>query len=254
MNPLAAQLTLRLKLTFTAFVLFILAGPVSASDWEASLGLSGASIQRHVKGESDQHVVVPYADLRWRMLVANPEGVGLVTSPSSTSTLKLMVQLRQSAFDPAENRVLTALDDRDDTAEFLFKWEQVTPWVDLATFASVDMLDRHGGHEWGITVSRELAMWGGALVPSIDVRQQSRKLVDYYYGVNQQEASANIAAYDGEKSVVMRASVSHVQKLGNHWHSVFAFGYENLGDGVGDSSIVERKGYWSGGIAVFYRF
>lgn len=254
MNPLATHLALRSRLTFTALVLCILAGPVSASDWDASLGLSGGSIQRHVKGENDQHVVVPYADLRWGMMMANPEGIGLVTSPTSSSRLKVMAQLRQSVFDPDDNKVLAALDDRDDTGELLIKWEQATPWVDLAIFASADVLDRHGGHEWGIAVSRELPAWGGALVPSIDVRQQSQRLVDYYYGVSQQEASANIAAYEGEKSVVMRTSVSHVQKLGSDWHSVFAFGYEHLGDGAGESSIVERKGFWSGGVAIFYQF
>jgi outer membrane scaffolding protein for murein synthesis (MipA/OmpV family) len=35
---------------------------------------------------------------------------------------------------------------------------------------------------------------------------------------------------------------------------VFAFGYEHLGDGAGESSIVERKGFWSGGVAIFYQF
>ncbi len=256
MNALITHKALRSRLAHILLAFFVLAGPASAcaSDWDASLGLSGASVQRHVKGESDQHVVVPYADLRYGMAVLNQEGLGLVTSPTSSGTFKLLVQLRQSVFDPDDNKVLTTLDDRDDTGEFLVKWEQATSWADLAVFASADMLDRHGGHEWGIAVSRELPVWGGTLVPSIDVRQQSRKLVDYYYGVSQQEASADIAAYEGKKSVVMRTSVSHVQKLGSHWHSVFAFGYEHLGDGVGESSIVERKGFWTGGVAVFYQF
>lgn len=242
------------SLLLSTAVLAATIGNAGATEFSANVGVGAAHIQNHVKGEDDKNQIFPYAELQYGMVTLNPDGLGLTTSLTPTSALSFVLKMRESSFDESDNKVLSKLTKRDDTGELMVNWVQMTPWADVSAFVSTDLMDKHGGYELGFGVSRQIPMLGGVFIPQVGIQYQSEKLVDYYYGVSQEESSSVIGAYDGKGSMTANASLTHIYKLSGGWHTATAVAYNYIGEGISDSSIVERDGYWMGSVSVFYQF
>jgi len=243
-----------IALFFSTALLAVETGNTFAAEFNANVGIGAAHIQSHVKGEDDSNQLFPYAELQYGMLTLNPDGLGITTALTPTSALSFILTLRESSFDATDNKELAGLTKRDETGELMINWVQMTPWADLSASISADLMDKHGGYELGFGVSRQIQMLGGIFIPQAGLQYQSEKLVDYYYGVSKAEASHTIEAYNAKASITSNLSLTHIYKLSGGWHTATAMAFNSLGEGISDSSIVERDNYWMGSVSLFYQF
>lgn len=241
-------------LLLSAALLVAGSGYTQAAEFSANAGLGVAHIKNHVKGEDDRNELFPFGELQYGMFILNQDGLGVTSTLTPSSTLSFFLTLRESSFDAKDNKELAGLTQRDDTGELLINWVQMTPWVDLNASISGDLMDKHGGYELDLGISRQIPMLGGVVIPEAGIQYQSEKLVDYYYGVSKAEASQSIKAYDGKASLTSNISLTHVHSLSSGWYTATVVEFYGLGEGISDSSIVERDNYWMGSVALFYQF
>lgn len=83
---------------------------------------------------------------------------------------------------------------------------------------------------------------------------KSGALVDYYYGLENDEVSHTRYAYNGKASVDPFVSVDISRKIDKHWQWLASLGYQHLGDGVSDSPLITDKGITRLFLGAGYRF
>ena len=241
-------------LILSTALLILGSGHSQAAEFNANAGVGVAHIKNHVKGEDNRNELFPFAELQYGMFILNQDGLGVTTSLTPDSNLSFFLTLRETSFDARDNKELAGLTQRDDTGELLISWVQMTPWAELSASVSTDLMDKHGGYELDLGISRQIPMLGGVVIPEAGIQYQSEKLVDYYYGVSQSEASQSIKAYDGKASLTSNLSLTHIHSLSSGWYTATVVELYGLGKGISDSSIVERDNYWMGSVALFYQF
>ncbi|WP_417551498.1 MipA/OmpV family protein [Marinomonas fungiae] len=225
-----------------------------ATEWNADLGLSVLGEQSHVYGEENKAEIRPYLNLEYGMFIVGPEGLGVSGKVGNNDQLSAVLVMRESVIDRDENDLLKHFEKRDDATELAFQWTHFTPFVDLTAALSSDVSDTHEGYEAKFMLSKKLDTDVGAFIPAVAIQHQSEELVDYYYGVRAGEATSRFAAYKGKAATNANASITHVYPITTEWHVATRLAYDHLGEGISDSPIVERSGYWSGAMSVFYRF
>lgn len=225
----------------------------NAADFEASLGGVALLGQSHVIGEEDDPRLLPYANLSYGRYSLSPDGLGVAFDMGQPDTFNLILGYRESAVDSG-NDELTMLDERDSAVELTASWVRKTRAFELSFSATTDISSAHEGYELGAGISFPRPFMGGFLIPGVELSYQSDKLVNYYYGVSASEASGNITQYESDGSWLTSAGVDYIHPIAGNWASYTNVSWQNLGDGISDSPIVERSSVWSGVIGVFYKF
>ncbi|MEM9103369.1 MAG: MipA/OmpV family protein [Pseudomonadota bacterium] len=112
-----------------------------------------------------------------------------------------------------------------------------------------DISNTHGGHEiWG-AYSLPLHWGKWQAYPSLGFTWKSEDFVNYYYGIDEQEATATLTQYQGKNTFSPQARWSIRYHLNQHWSVGGVFSYEALGDGIKNSPLVfanEVKTYFIG--------
>ncbi|RDL43535.1 hypothetical protein DN730_14470 [Marinomonas piezotolerans] len=224
-----------------------------ASELNVDLGVTALGQQHHIVGEDDKTELHPYLNLQYGMFVAGPDGVGITTSVGQRDQFSALVSVRESVLDGVNSK-LDKVNERKDAAEFALYWTHMSQNIDVTAAVAVDASDTHNGYEAKLIFSKLLETNAGSFVPALAILHQSDKLVDYYYGVTPLESGTGYAAYTGEASTNANLSLTHIYPITQHWHLTTLVAYEHLGEGIQDSSIVERSGYWSGAMTMLYRF
>jgi outer membrane protein len=95
-----------------------------------------------------------------------------------------------------------------------------------------------------------------AFRPSIGVVYTSDDYVDYYYGVEQNEAIPTVrAAYEGDSELSYRASlIAMWNPGGSNWQVLMGGLFDAYGDEIDDSPIVDDSTMFTGIVALGYRF
>ena len=104
----------------------------------------------------------------------------------------------------------------------------------------------HAGRQW------QLANWN--LQGVVGLRGAGAALVDYLYGIDDDEATARFAAYRGENTVFGEADVGITRALGRNWILGSNLRVRYFGDGITDSPLVAADDALSAELGVAYVF
>ncbi len=169
----------------------------------------------------------------------------------------ILAQFRGDGYDSGDSNFLAGMDDRDPTvdggAHIAFK---DGPWGLKATWVH-DLGDKHEGYEArgeaSYTWVADNKHW--IVVPSAQIIYQSDDLVNYYYGVEADEATAIRAAYDADNEFIWRLqTVVSWNPGGSKWELIFGGRYDFQGDEYDDSTITSDDQMLTGFFAAGYRF
>lgn len=110
----------------------------------------------------------------------------------------------------------------------------------LDAHALADVLDRHGGYELGLRLSRPSIVGDFVLVPSIGASLLSEDFTAYYYGLKPGEAGF-AAGYEPGNVVVPQLGFSAFYPLNTRWTLTGLFGARYLGSDIEDSPLVDAE-------------
>ncbi|WP_395373041.1 MipA/OmpV family protein [Marinicella sp. W31] len=127
-------------------------------------------------------------------------------------------------------------------------------WGELQTQLTHDISSTHDGAELWMEY-RYGWQWGDwSLRPSIGLSWKDQDLVDYYYGIDQDDNPGIPLFYDGDTTTNYFAGVSTAYRLNSHWSLVGTFRYERLGDEIRNSPLITEDDTTSVFAGLFYRF
>lgn len=133
--------------------------------------------------------------------------------------------------------------------ELLWNWPQgQLQWQLLQ-----DVSGAHQGLQSELTFSKSWQHGRWAFKPSIGVRWQSAQLVDYYYGLDDQDGTLPLQ-YTGEASTHLSLGLLVSYRINNRLSYVTRYTHTELGSEVRNSPLINTdhtQAYFSG---LFYRF
>ena len=165
---------------------------------------------------------------------------------------------RGDGYDSDDANILTGMDDRDMTLDggAYLAWKNGA-WGVKAT-AVHDLAGKHEGYEARVEASythvSESRNW--MIRPSAGIVYQSDDLVDYYYGVQSDEAVPGFrAAFSADAETIFRfQTVVAWNPGGSKWQLILGGRFDAQGDEFDDSPITDDDKLLMGFFAAGYRF
>lgn len=115
-----------------------------------------------------------------------------------------------------------------------------------------DLVNSHRGYSVDARYDFTIGDANLLLQPRVGISYRSRRLVNYYYGVDAAEANANRPAYRGDYSVNVFIGGQTLYKLRTRLWATVGMQVERLGSSIQDSPIIDKSYQVSGHIGLIY--
>ncbi|MFY2763463.1 MipA/OmpV family protein [Arenimonas sp. MALMAid1274] len=164
-------------------------------------------------------------------------------SRSDRHELALFGQVRTDGYDSKDSDFLTGMDDRRMSLDLGIASTWTSPrFGALELSLAGDALDRSGGFEAAASWNALFRAGGWTFIPGVAVRWQDASLVDYYYGVRNDEAIAGRPAYEADSAVVPDVSLLATRPLSKRWTIFARASHAWLPSEISNSPIVDDDG------------
>ncbi|WP_434651066.1 MipA/OmpV family protein [Pseudomonas sp. D1-2] len=257
-------LAIRLTIASSALVLGV-CSPIAASADESEgsawgLGVGAASSQQPYKGIDRDSEVLPliYFENEYVRVFGPTAEIKLPSldiSDTQQLEFSLVGEYDFSGYDDDDARILDGMSDRKGGfwAGAKVKWRN-----DLADVSAEwlgDVSSNSKGQRFTLGLERS---WNFGehirLTPRLAAIWQDDNYVDYYFGVRENEARADRAAYDGKSGMNTEIGLRGNYMFDDH-HSVFLdLKATSLSDEIKDSPLVDRSTENSALFGYLYRF
>lgn len=146
---------------------------------------------------------------------------------------------RFTGYQADDSAALRGMDDRDWTLDLGAAWSWRTDYGLISAGWVTDVFGRHKGHELEFSYTIMFPLAGFDIIPSAAVQYQSSDLVDYYYGVDPDEARPGRPAYEagGAWNPYLRLAVR--RKLNERWSLLLGGQLDWFDSEIKDSPIVD---------------
>lgn len=221
----------------------------NATHWGLGAGVGVQGLP--YKGYSDRVSPVPYVFFtnRWVSFA----GTTLDLKPIQTEHFSVSLRARYSLFDgykSSDSDIFRGMDDRKGSLLFgpHVSWHQGEYGV------NADWLTGSRGSQASLSLERGFTFGRLHIAPYAELRYQSSKYVNYYYGVRSDEVAFDRPFYDG------KSTVNETLGINSDWHITsqqsirFNLGVTHFGSGITDSPLTERKFSPSVQVGYVYRF
>lgn len=134
-------------------------------------------------------------------------------------------------------------------------------WGNLQFQLNTDISNKHNGHEIWAGYHYEFSFAKFHLSPAFGVIYKSKNWADYFYGVNQDEATNNPSSdeiirppYQADKALNIFYRLNIHYEINDHWKIVGLFENELLDRTIRNSPIVDGKKITTHFLGVYYQF
>lgn len=142
-------------------------------------------------------------------------------------------------YDESDSEVFTGMQDRDFSLALGLGAAYQHNDLKLEVTTSHDVLSRSDGYEADISISKVYQFGMFFVEPSLSINYQDSHYVDYYYGVQQSEATSTRAQYSGKGSVNKAIGLSFMTPA--YFGGMSMLSIENVwyGDAIADSPLTD---------------
>lgn len=153
------------------------------------------------------------------------------------------IQPRLGGYDEDDSSLLEGMHDRDWSVDGGISINWLTGFGLFAITGVADLFGKHDGQELDFSYTVLFDKAGFTFMPSAGVRYKSDNLVDYYYGVDDDEirfdAVVSRPAYEGNDAVDPYLRMVVRRKISERWSLLGAVQYEWLDNEIANSPIVD---------------
>lgn len=144
-------------------------------------------------------------------------------------------------YDESDSKVFAGMEDRDFSFALGLGASYQISDIKFEVNASHDVLDRSGGYEAGLSLSKVYRYGPVFIEPSVSLNYQSSHFIDYYYGVQASEASSTRAQYTGESALNKALGISVMTPL--FFDGMTRFSVENVwyDNAIADSPLTDTN-------------
>jgi len=169
--------------------------------------------------------------------------------------LALAGQYRIGVYEEHDSPALAGMGDRENTLlAGLVIQAELPAGVDLELGYKHDLLDRIGGGEASLNLSRRLQSGIFRITPQLGLNYLSSDLSNYDFGVPANKATATRATYQLDSTTSIEAGIGLLIEIKRGWLLLVNVSVEKLSDEVADSPIVDQDSVTKGFAAINYTF
>ncbi len=169
--------------------------------------------------------------------------------------LSLTAQPRTYGYDPKDSATLQGMDKRENTFEGGLAFSASYHDKYIETMLLTDMLGRYNSWIFKTEIGDEYHLGKVSFYPSLIVIYQSKKFLDYYYGVKESEKIAGIRpAYSPSDGVLFGAQTYIKYPLTKRLSTLVNIRADLIPQTAYNSPIVNDRFIYSGLLSLIYKF
>jgi outer membrane protein len=244
---------------FCILFLMSMSSDVLSAPGEGAPGLAGVGglmATSPYAGVKTKTTVIPFLSGEYKNFYLYGIEAGYRLFKNENWRISAVISPRLMGYDSGDSDTLSGMQDRRMSLDGGLKAEYELPWHKVVVGGKVmaDMLSRSDGIEYELALRRPIQGKIFRLIPSAGVRYQTKSMVDYYYGVRDNEARAGRAAYEPRGSLNPFANLVLNTGLSRNVIIVTMFGVESLGSDIRKSPIVDESYVVTAAAGLTYRF
>ena len=229
-----------------------------AGEDEAGLNLAGAGVITSASpyaGVDARTAAIPFLSLAYKDIYIQGVEAGCRFLKKGGWTLAVVASPRFMGYESDDSTALNGMRDRRMSMDAGLKAEHALAG-NLAMSAKVvaDVLSRSDGMEYELALRYPVKGRIFRLVPSAGIRYQTEPMVDYYYGVRDDEARAGRAAYEPRGALNPFANLVFSGGISRRLIVMAMLGIESLGPDIRKSPIVDESHTWTAAAGLTYKF
>lgn len=238
---------------------------IASADW--GVGLSGSRVQSEYKhkGKSDSDInleVNLFPEYRGERLQLNREGIAYRVIKADKYSIDVVGKGGNKGYQSKDLEIFKGMKERKNSFDAGVRFTAKTPYLPISVTAMTDISRRHKGQEVGLKlggIQPSATYWTGKRNVSIaavgGVDWKSKKVVDYYYGVNPSEATTDRKAYKGKAAFTPYVGFETEAKLSRHLSITGGAIYKHLPEGIRNSPLTrDKKSNYQMNLGVSYWF
>jgi outer membrane protein len=208
------------------------------------LGAGPMVLPKYAGSADSETKLEPIAMIEYKetaYIYLNRVGVRLWGSPDKKMALGIAAEPR-FGFKAGDGELLAGMSTRRDAIEGgpAFEWE--LPWFSLSAAYFTDWSNTSGGQSWRLSVDRQLVDKGRWDISTyLDLDRADASIVQYYFGVRPDEATATRPSYQPGATVMSDLGLFSAYKLNKNYALLFGGQLNYLGRAGADSPIVQQR-------------
>ncbi len=257
-----------------AAALLVLVGPFTAhaesirvsdafrpgdSDSKWVVGIAAGTVENpYINEDSKDTFAVPNIEYRGEKFFVKDDEIGynLVRKNGFGAGLVVSGKGTYLSFDDEyeDNEQLTGIEERDMTADAGIYLLHTTELGQFRVRLLDEITGEHSGNSADASYTFDLNWHQWNINPTLGLAWESDATVDHFYGVSEQEANRNRAAYKGESATTWYTGIRGRYTLTKHWDVNLSAYYVRMGSGITDSSLIEEDQLYATSVGVNYNF
>ncbi|OUS32394.1 hypothetical protein A9Q99_00980 [Gammaproteobacteria bacterium 45_16_T64] len=229
----------------------------SKSKWVVG-GTIGAIENPFLNEDSTEGFVIPNIEYRGERFFAKDGELGLTLLRNNGVSTGILLTGKGSFLSDDDNydnnEKLAGIEERDPTLNAGFYVMHSSNIGRLKIAALDEITGEHAGMSFDAHYVFDIPLNRWNINPMIGVNWMSAQEVDHFFGVSESEATTDRTAYEGDAATNVYAGVRGRYEITNHWDLNLNAHYIKLGDGITDSSIIEKDEIFVSSIGVNYNF
>lgn len=234
------------KITITLISLFslqVFAQPVPDSppnEHELQIGLAAVSSQSiYLNGES-QTRVFPAIDYQYKRFYfqAGDVGFNLVDQKNWEVDFGLGVNLIGDT-DRGDSPELSHLPDLSYPVSAFLSAQYKSPIGLFKVKHNNEINNKHNGHSTSLSYAAAVRRAGWLIMPKLTYTLHDEKVINYFYGVNNENATALIPSYNADDGSSYQLSILGLRQINEKWSFIGNIQNEYYGDEISNSPVVE---------------
>lgn len=248
------QLTTLTLLTLAATpAAFAAAGPD-----QTTVGFGVVTFEAPYEGYKDDVAAHLYVQHKSGNFSVDERGLNyrVLGDDQSDFALHLTLTSTGMGYEAGDADVLAGMADRDTSLDIGISADYQLGMGQLRSTLVQDVIDAHDGYVAGLYYQLPYKVGNGIVfTPAAGVSYASKEYVNYYFGVENSEATAKRSAYSSD-SGALNGFIGYRLDLPikGDWSLIHEAHYAKLGGEISDSSLVDRDSVWTASLAVGYTF
>ena len=198
--------------------------------------------------------LVPLYLYEGKYLFAHGTSGGVHVVNTDWFSADLLAQYRFDRLESDADIFYAGIEDRDQSIDGGVSLALKGDWGKLSLTWVADLLDNHNGTEVDLTYRRVWDTGRWTLSPFVSYVHQDEDLINYYFGVEPAEATAERPAYHGESDAFLKAGLNASYQWSNRMLLFGNVGFESVPDSVADSPLVDEDHLTSAMMGLAYMF
>lgn len=213
-----------------------------SSDVTWSLGIAAISSDQGYVDVGTETNIVPIIGIQYGNFSLLGPRASYKIFTSDQFEISAIGNLRFDGYEAADGEIFTGMEDRDMSFDAGIEAEIDTSFGEFGLGLVHDVTSTHKGFELSASYGVPFMFENGRVMPYIAANYQSEDLADYYFGVQQNEATSSRAFYQLDATTNIEIGIGSDWMFNNKHYIKADISYASYGSDIKDSPLVDKSG------------